>query len=139
MDDICMRRGTTAAPAPPPRLIIIAVSHFCEKATWALQRFGLLHVSCPACIAARANLMILRQIRHTRGCRCSRSSEMQISTFSLSLGPTLISQGLHRGAVRSVGGKGSTPCLAVTDSEGKPALLCLVCVLLCNRDDDIVE
>ena len=29
-----------------------------------------------------------------------------------------ISQGMHRGSVTSAGGKGSTPCLVVTDADG---------------------
>ena len=37
-----------------------------------------------------------------------------------------ISQGMHRGSVTSAGGKGSTPCLVVTDADGT-ALLTKMC------------
>jgi hypothetical protein len=37
--DICMRTANhSETSSVPPRLIIIAVSHFCEKAVWALHR-----------------------------------------------------------------------------------------------------
>ena len=67
-----------ADAAPPPRLIIIAVSHYCEKAVWALHRFdstlrtgifqpviSRLHVSVPHFLLLGADMAFLCWSRPT--------------------------------------------------------------------------